>query len=294
MLQRIVIALSLLGASALCADPFTWRACIAMDPNERLEPGAAPRGPYGSGIEKSERPAVDMDDLRAAIADFNRQAGEANRLPNAARAPYPYFHSLGEINSNDRGLARPAWFDADYGYWYESADTRANRGRLRGVIGVGSFAFDYTHILRGDDQPGAQWFKTFLGYGMPMYSGYLDLSIGGSWLDDHADFHNQVAFHSKLEASIYPIYPLGIVGGIDFGIFENGRYTIDWEVEAKVQVWRSVFLTLGWRDIATPGHHDSFRGDGIYFGISLTFSNVRTMFTSPQGGPADGIFDLLE
>ncbi|MCK6439394.1 MAG: hypothetical protein L6Q71_04255 [Planctomycetes bacterium] len=266
------------------ADPFIWRDAI----------GAVFRQdqPDKTGnTDDGEKSSTNEEDLRSALDEYNRKMAALEPAPTGGRAPYPYFHNGGSINSIDRAIARPAWFDLDYHNWFGD-DLHANRGRLRGVLGYGSWAFDYTDIRSHGVSDGASWFKGFLGFAWPYYGGYLDLSIGGSWLDDHAAFGGTFGFNTRAEASIYPFYPLGVVAGFDMGFFEGGKRVIDWEVEAKLQVWRPMFVTVGWRDVASKG--DGFEHDGFYVGLSLTFSNIRTMFDPPEGGPADGIFDWLE
>lgn len=254
----------------------------------------APRGPVGEGVERGWQPGEgELEDAMQQREKTHWQLFNSGAGGTALRAPYPYYESPGSINTDNGALGRPAWFEFDNEYSWNEGKRRGLRTRLRGVQGFGSYGFEFTDLFTAKRFDAVQWFKGWTGFAFPMLGANLLGGIGGSWIDDHASLHNKVSFDLTSGIQMYPIWPLGVDAGFNLSFFETGRTVIDWSMALKVQLFRSAFFTFGWRDITSPGHAKSFRTDALYFGISLSFSNLKWVFTAPQGGPADGLLSAL-
>ncbi len=257
----------------------------------------APSGPSGKNIKIiPDRGLSEQEKEEALSGALNNAASafEQKWSKGLNRAPYPYFENLTSINSHDSDHNRPAWFTTKASLWWENSRRKGFFVDHRGIEGISLHGFRWTHLDgKTKHQASSDWLQTELGLAFPLPGGYANLAFGGSWLDDHDHFHNKVSADAATSFVLYPFYPLGLQAHFRSSFFETGQYILDLEVSGKLQIFRSLFFELGWRDLSTPGHRDLFRADGIFFGISFDFSNLKFAFTPPAGGPADGILGFF-
>jgi len=213
------------------------------------------------------------------------------------RAPYPFYEGPIGIDTTDDLVARDIWFDFHSELWLTPNAYRAAAGQMRARIGLFFVDASYLQVARTDrhDFIGKRKLKDWsyitdarghLGFTWPIPRlGYLDLGVGVAGFDQSRQGGlSRVGVSLKASASVWPLWPLGFEGWISRAQFFDGTGVNEWGARAHVQVFRHIFLTVGWRWMNVDGN--DFSTQGFTFGFSLQWSNLRTFFWAPFQGPA--------
>ncbi|MBZ0137730.1 MAG: hypothetical protein K8I27_15295 [Planctomycetes bacterium] len=212
----------------------------------------------------------------------------------ANRAPYPYYDGPVGIDTADDLVARDIWFDFQNEAWLPSNGWRGASGHMRARMGLFLLDVSYTQLARLDkrgtfrggveDWAGLTDARGHIGFTLPLWRlGYLDFAIGLSGFDETRGIA-RVGPSYRASASIYPIWPLEIEGYVSRAHYFDGTGVNDFGVRLHAQVFRHFHLTFGWRWMNVDG--SNFSTQGMTFGFSFQFANLRTFFWSPFRGPA--------
>jgi hypothetical protein len=264
MLRLLLLVLLMLNASAACA--------MAFDVSRHAVTAAAQ--------ERADTPQFDIRPPWGLWAN---------------RAPYPYYEGPIGIDTTDDLVARDIWFDFQSELWLTADGYRGLGGHLRSRMGLFFADMSYLQVARtdGESMGGRQSITSHsyirdlrghLGFSLPIPKlGYLDLGVGGVGFDQSGGI-SRVGMSFKASASIWPLWPLGFEGWYSRAHFFDNRGVNEWGARAHVQVFRHLHLTAGWRWMSVDGN--DFQAEGVTFGLSIQWSNLRTFFWAPFRGPA--------
>jgi hypothetical protein len=235
---------------------------------------------------------ADEDDLGPAEFDISPPWGLWGN-----RAPYPFYEGPHGIDSKDDLVARDIWFDFHSELWLAPNSYRGASGQMRARIGLFFADVSFTQIARTDrhDFIGRRKLRDWsyitdarghLGFTWPIPKlGYVDLGVGVVGFDQsRRDGLSRAGISLKASASVWPVWPVGLEGWFSRAQFFDNTGVNDWGARVHLQVFRHVFVTVGWRWMNVDGN--DFTTQGVTFGFSLQWSNLRTLFWAPFRGPA--------
>ncbi|MCC7510034.1 MAG: hypothetical protein IT464_11795 [Planctomycetes bacterium] len=243
--------------------------------------------------------------LPAATFDVSRVLAAAEAEPDfdikppwglwGNRAPYPFYDGPFGIDTNDDLVARDFWIDFQSDLWLTPNGYRGATGQMRARFGLFFADVSYTQLARTDrhaflgERKVKDWSyitdaRGHLGFTIPIpILGYADFGIGFAGFDETRGI-SRIGGSFKAALQIWPVFPLGIEAWAVREQFFDGTGANDFGVKLHVQVFRHLMVSAGWRWMNVDG--SEFSTQGITFGFSFQFSNLRTFFWAPFRGPA--------
>ncbi len=211
--------------------------------------------------------------------------------PRWGRASHPYYWSGTSAGAWRRGDASPDWSDFGLG-WRKGHHGRSGmQMHWSHRSGYTAARFDYTMFPAGGGTDGLHFARAYL-LGLNWPDPVFDLTLlgGVGYLDESTRVNGAMGGHLMLQGTVWPLWPVGLYGHLDLGAYREGVTTLDWALEARVQLWRAISLGVGWREsrlLESAGGLGGFGRNGLTISLNLSFSGLSAgFFGKPPGiGP---------